>query len=41
MLFSPQSVRKVLVMGAWWPECELMRSQFAARARLLMVEQIL
>ncbi len=37
----PQSVRKVAVTGAWQPECELMRSQFGARARLLVVEQSL
>src|SRR5229473_85380 len=35
----PQSVRKVLLTSMRWPECELMRSQFAARARLLVVEQ--
>jgi putative ABC transport system permease protein len=37
----PQSVRKVAVTGTWQPECELMRSPFAARARLLVVEQSL
>ena len=31
---EPQSVRKVGVTCTWQPECELMRSQFASRARL-------
>jgi len=39
VLLSPQSVRKVLMTSKWQPECELMRSPFGARARLLGVEQ--